>query len=169
MVKRAALRDAGGFAAIRDALIDDTSMAQLLKPHGPIWLGLTERVESIRPYRSFGSLRRMIARSAYDQLEYSPLLLVLTMVGLGLTFLAPPLLTLFASGVAQFFGGAAWVLMTVTYLPILRLYRLSPAWAPALPLIALVYSFFTVDSAYQHMRGQGGAWKGRTQARRSTG
>jgi len=72
-------------------------MAQLLKPHGPIWLGLTERVESIRPYRTFGSLRRMIARSAYDQLDYSPLLLAGTMLGLGLTFLAPPLMTILAS------------------------------------------------------------------------
>jgi hopene-associated glycosyltransferase HpnB len=167
MVKREALRAAGGFAAIRNALIDDTSMAQLLKPHGPIWLGLTQRVESIRPYRTFNSLRRMIARSAYDQLDYSPVLLVGTILGLGLTFLAPPALTIFASGIAQVLGAAAWALMAVTFLPILRLYRLSPLWAPALPLIALVYSFFTLDSAYQHMRGKGGFWKGRTQARRS--
>ncbi len=162
MLRRQALRTAGGFASIRDALIDDTAMAQLLKPHGPIWLGLTEQVASIRPYRTFGSLRRMIARSAYDQLNYSPLLLVGTIFGLGLTFLAPPLLTVFAGGIAQVLGSAAWALMTVSYLPILRLYRLSPLWALALPLIALVYSVITLDSACQHMGGRGGAWKGRS-------
>jgi len=166
MVKREALRAAGGFAAIRNALIDDTSMAQLLKPRGPIWLGLTEQVESIRPYRTFGSVRRMIARSAYDQLDYSPLLLAGTILGLALTFLAPPLLTILASGIAQIFGAVAWALMAIAYVPVLRLYRLSPLWAPGLPLIALIYAFFTLDSAYQHMRGKGGFWKGRTQARR---
>jgi hopene-associated glycosyltransferase HpnB len=169
MVRREALQVVGGFAAIRNALIDDTSVAQLLKPHGPIWLGLTNRVTSIRPYRSFDSLRRMIARSACDQLNYSPLLLAGTILGLMLTFVAPPLLTLCASGVAQVFAGMAWALMSVSYLPVLWLYRLSPLWAPALPLIALVYAFFTLDSAYQHMRGKGGFWKGRAQARRPAG
>jgi hopene-associated glycosyltransferase HpnB len=162
MVRREALRAAGGFPSMRDALIDDTAMARLLKPHGPIWLGLTEQVASIRPYNTFNSLRRMIARSAYDQLSYSPLLLMATILGLALTFLAPPLLTVLANGIAQVLGAVAWALMTVSYLPILRRYGLSPLWALALPLIALAYAATTLDSAYQHMRGRGGAWKGRT-------
>ena len=87
LVKREALRAAGGFVSIHNALIDDTSLAQRLKPVGPIWLGLTERVASIRPYPTFGSLRRMIARSAYDQLDYSPFLLAGTILGLALTYL----------------------------------------------------------------------------------
>jgi hopene-associated glycosyltransferase HpnB len=157
-----ALRAAGGHPRMRDALIDDIATARLLKPHGPIWLGLTEQVASIRPYRTFNSVRRMIARSAYDQLNYSPLVLAATMVGLALTFLAPPLLTILAGGIAQLVGAVAWALMTVSYLPILRRYRLSPLWALALPLIALVYAAITLDSAYQHMRGRNGAWKGRT-------
>src|SRR5262245_9637665 len=162
MLQRAALHAAGGFASMRDALIDDTTMARLLKPRGPIWLGLTKQVASIRPYRTFGSLRLMIARSAYHQLNYSPLALAATILGLALTYLAPPLLTVLAGGIAQILGAVAWALMTVSYLPILRLYRRSPLWALALPLIAIVYAGLSVDSAYQHMRGRGGAWKGRT-------
>ena len=99
-----ALRKAGGIEAIRDALIDDCALAKALKAHGPIWLGLTERVRSIRPYPGFAEIRRMVARSAYAQLRYSPLLLAGTVAGMALTYLAPPLLALFASGAARVDG-----------------------------------------------------------------
>jgi hypothetical protein len=42
-------------------------------------------------------------------------------------------------------------------------------WGVALPLIALFYTAFTVDSAIQHWLGRGGAWKGRYQAAAGTG
>jgi hypothetical protein len=51
--------------------------------------------------------------------------------------------------------------MAATYLPVLRLYRLSPLRAPGLPLIALLYAAMTVDSARRHHAGRGGEWKGR--------
>ncbi len=91
LVRADALRQAGGIEAIRGALIDDCALAKILKAHGPIWLGLTERVHSIRPYPDIEEIRRMVARSAYAQLHYSPLLLAGTVVGMALTYLAPPL------------------------------------------------------------------------------
>ena len=109
----------------------------------------------------------MVARSAYDQLGYSPLLLAATIVGLALVYAAPPLLALFASGLAWLMGLMAWTLMAAAFQPILRLYRLPPAWGLALPAIAAAYMAFTVDSAYQHARGKGGLWKGRVQAKAS--
>jgi hopene-associated glycosyltransferase HpnB len=158
------LREAGGIGAIRGALIDDCALAKILKARGPIWLGLTERVRSIRPYPDVDEIRRMVARSAYAQLHYSPVLLGGTVVGMALTYLAPPLLALFASGTAQIFGAVAWVLMALAFQPTLRLYRLSPLWGLALPAIALCYMLFTFDSALQFTRGKGGQWKGRIQA-----
>jgi hopene-associated glycosyltransferase HpnB len=163
LVRTDVLRDAGGIDAIRGALIDDCALAKILKARGPIWLGLTERVRSIRPYPDVEEIRRMVARSAYAQLHYSPLLLAGTVIGMALTYLAPPLLTLFASG-TEIFGAAAWVLMTIAFQPTLRLYRLSPLWGLALPAIALCYMLFTLDSALQFTRGKGGQWKGRIQA-----
>ena len=108
LVRSDALKAAGGIDAIRNALIDDCSLAKLLKAQGPIWLGLTERVRSIRPYPDFEDIRRMVSRSAYAQLRYSPLLLAGTVVGMALTYLAPPLLALFASGPARWLGLLAW-------------------------------------------------------------
>ena len=169
LVRREALEAAGGLQAIRTALIDDCALAALLKRHGPIWLGLTERVVSLRPYNHFADFRRMVVRSAYSELRYSRLRLAGTIVGMALTYLAPPLLTLFASGAARGLGAAAWAIMVLAYAPTLRLYGLSFLWGLVLPLVAGAYTAFTIESAVAHERGRGGAWKGRFQTEPASG
>jgi len=164
LVRADVLQKAGGMDAIRAALIDDCALAKLLKAHGPIWLGLTERVRSIRRYPAVSDIRRMVVRSAYAQLSYSPLVLGGTVVAMALTYLLPPLLAIFGSGIARVIAVVAWGLMFVAFQPTLRFYRLSPLWGLALPAIALEYMIFTLDSARQYMRGRGGSWKGRLQA-----
>jgi hopene-associated glycosyltransferase HpnB len=164
LVRADALRKAGGIEMIRTALIDDCALARALKAIGPIWLGLTERVRSIRPYPGFGDIRRMVARSAYAQLRYSPLLLAGTVIGMALTYLAPPLIAVFGDGTARVVAGVTWVMMAVAFQPTLRFYNVVAFWGFALPLIALKYLLFTLDSAYQYVRGRGGSWKGRAQA-----
>jgi hopene-associated glycosyltransferase HpnB len=164
LVERQALERAGGIAAIRAALIDDCALARLMKAQGPIWLGLTDRVIGLRPYAHFGDIRRMVARSAYAQLRYSPLLLAGTVAGMTITYLAAPLIAVAGDRSAQALAGVAWALMAGVFQPTLRQYRLSPLWGGALPLVAAVYVGFTIDSAYQHWRGRGGFWKGRVQA-----
>jgi hopene-associated glycosyltransferase HpnB len=165
LVDAVTLRLAGGIDTVRDSLIDDCSLAKRLKQYGPIWLGLTDRVRSVRPYPRFADVRQMIARSAYAQLRFSRLLLAGTLAGMALTFLAAPLFAIFATGLARDFGLAAWLLMALSLQPTLRFYRLSPLWGPALPVIALLFTLYTLDSAYQHWRGRGGRWKGRVHMR----
>jgi hopene-associated glycosyltransferase HpnB len=161
LVHTDALERAGGIAGIRNALIDDCSLAAKLKTVGPIWLGLTERVRSVRPYETLSDVRQMISRSAYAQLRYSPLLLAGTTMGLLLTFVAPPMLAVFATGLPRYLGLAAWLAMALSFVPTLRFYRLSPLWGLALPGIASLYLYYTLNSAYQYLRRRGGQWKGR--------
>ena len=161
LVRADTLRQAGGIEAIRNALIDDCALAEVLKAQGPIWLGLTQRAHSIRRYPDFADIRRMVARSAYAQLHYSPLILLGVLTGMGVTYLAPPLLALFGTGSAWLLGLAAWLLMAIGFQPTLRFYRVSPLWGIALPAIAFCYTLFTLDSAVQFWRGKGGLWKGR--------
>jgi hopene-associated glycosyltransferase HpnB len=164
LVRRSALERIGGIAAIKGALIDDCALAAEIKRGGPIWLGLTNEAESLRIYGDLSEVWRMIARSAYTQLKYSPVLLAGTVLGLGVTFLAPPLVFIFGHGAASLFGLLAWIIMAGCYTPMLRFYG-RPLWlAPLLPVIALVYLGATLDSAFRHMQGKGGAWKGRFQA-----
>jgi hypothetical protein len=140
-------------------------MARILKKQGPIRLSLGERVISIRPYPTISEIRRMVVRSAYAQLRYSPALLAVALVGLTVVFVVPALAALFGRGAGEVFGLVAWVVMAVAFQPTLRFYGLSPLWGPFLPAIAFVYMAFTLESAYQSVRGQGGLWKGRAQAR----
>jgi hopene-associated glycosyltransferase HpnB len=165
LVRADALRRIGGIERIRDALIDDCALAAELKRNDPIRLSLTERARSIRRYPGFQDIRRMVSRSAYAQLHYSPLILLGVVAGMGLTYLAPPYFALAGPGWARLAGVAAWLLMGLAFQPTLRFYRVSPLWGIALPAIALCYTLFTLDSALQHARGKGGLWKGRVQAR----
>ncbi len=161
LVRADALARIGGIASIRNALIDDCTLAAKLKRVGPIWIGLTERVRSIRPYATMSDVKQMVSRSAYAQLRYSPLLLAGTAAGMTLTFLVPVLLAIFAGGFPEYLGLAAYLAMALSFLPSLRFYRLSPLWCLALPGIALLYLFYTFDSAYRHFQKVGGQWKGR--------
>ncbi|MBQ0866016.1 glycosyltransferase [Streptomyces sp. RK75] len=155
---RAAVR-AGVPDSIRDAVIDDVALGRAVKRSGGrIWLGLADGVESVRPYAGLSPLWRMVSRSAYAQLLNNPLLLVGTVLGLLLVYVVPPVWACAGSPVA----GAAWLVMTLSYVPMLRYYR-QPLWpAVLLPVTAVLYLAMTVDSAVQHYRGRGAAWKGRT-------
>ncbi|MGW5661325.1 glycosyltransferase [Streptomyces sp. NPDC003758] len=156
--------------AIRQAVIDDVALARAVKRSGGhVWLGLADRVDSVRPYPRLHDLWRMVSRSAYAQLRHNPLLLVGTVLGLTLVYLVPSV-ALVAGIVtkdvtAVVVGGLAKAVMTATYVPMLRYYR-QPLWlAPLLSVTAFLYLLMTVDSAVQHYRGRGAAWKGRTYAR----
>ena len=164
LVRLGALRAAGGLEALRSALIDDCALGRNMKREGPIWLGLTEDVESLRPYPAFADFRRMVVRSAFAELRYSPLRLAGAVGGMALVYLAPPLLALFARGLPQIAGALAWGAMALALVPTLRLYRRPISAGLAFPAVATVYVAFTVESAIQYWRGRGGYWKGRFQA-----
>jgi hopene-associated glycosyltransferase HpnB len=162
LVDRKVLDAAGGLDAVRNELIDDCAIARLLKKHGPIWLALTERVVSVRRYRSVGDIRRMIARTAYTQLDHSPALVVTVIVAMAVAFIAPLALAALGTGASRILGLLAWASMALAFQPVLRMYRVSPLGGLALPAIATCYLWFTLDSAYQYARGRAGMWKGRT-------
>ena len=166
LVKRDALALGGGLVAVRGALIDDCALGGLMKRQGPIWLGLTQDARSLRAYPAFADIRRMVVRSAFAELRYSPIRLLGCLIGMTLVYLAPPALTLLAGGLAQAAGSVSWTLMTLSFVPTLRLYGRNPPIALLLPVIAAVYTAFTLDSAVQFWRGHGGHWKGRVQAPR---
>jgi hopene-associated glycosyltransferase HpnB len=174
LVRTRDLAAAGGLTAIAGARIDDVALGRLLKrAGGTCWLGLTTDVTSVRPYDRLADIWDMIARSAYTQLRYSLALTVAVVAGLAWLYLLPPAaaiagLALLGTGTATAAaawlaaaGAAGWLVMSVTYCPMLRLYRLSPVRAPGLPLIAALYAAMTADSARRHLTGRGGEWKGR--------
>jgi hopene-associated glycosyltransferase HpnB len=175
LIRPAALDKAGGIQAIRQEVIDDCSLAARVKSAGGrLWLGASATTRSIRPYGGFSEIGRMISRSAFSQLRHSTLLLLLSIMGMAVTYLLPPALVLgvlsdvlsghhAASAAVVATSTAAWLLMIVSYVPVLRLYRLSPLWALALPVAAIFYICATFHSAVKYWSGRGGQWKGRIQ------
>jgi len=164
LARREALAAIGGLEALRGALIDDCALGARMKAYGPIWLGLTESVHSLRAYPAFADFGRMVARSAFAELRYSPLRLAGAASGMALVYLAPPVFALFGRGSAEAAGVLAWAAMALAFAPTLRLYGRPLAGGLALPAVAAAYVAFTLDSAMQYWRRRGGYWKGRIQA-----
>ncbi|MHC5742794.1 MAG: glycosyltransferase [Nostoc sp.] len=188
LIAREALERIGGIQVIRQALIDDCALAKAVKnsrgdkennhaqspmPNAPcpipnqgrIWLGLSSLTRSLRPYDSLATIWDMVARSAYTQLNYSPLLLLGTLVGMPVIYLIPPVCVIlgavWSNWAIAFTGLLGWLLMTFAYYPTIRFYKCSPWFALSLPAIAFLYTLMTLDSALRHWQGRGGAWKGR--------
>ena len=167
LISSKSLQEIGGIAAIKDALIDDCSLAKAVKDRDKnIWIGLTKKTISLRPYNNLKTIWDLIARTAFTQLNYSWLLLVGTFIGMFLVYMVAPIGLVFGIlthnwlliGIAII----TLLLMTIAYIPTIKLYDLSVAWAFTLPAIAFLYTLMTADSAIKYYQGKGGAWKGRT-------
>ncbi|MGW3405288.1 glycosyltransferase [Streptomyces zhihengii] len=170
LVRTEAARRAGVPESIRQALIDDVALARAVRREGGrLWLGLADRVTSVRPYPRLRDLWAMVSRSAYAQLRHSPVLLAGTVAGLLLVYVVPPVVLtaglLGGDPAAAWAGGLAWAVMAGTFGPVLRYYGEPLRMAPLLPFTAVLYLLMTVDSAVRHHRGAGAAWKGRVYTR----
>lgn len=185
LLRQTALTRIGGMQAVRQALIDDCALAAVVKHsggsgqlagakaaqpdpasrYGKIWLGLSDLTRSLRPYPSLQTIWDMVARTAFTQLNYSPLLLLGTLLGMTLIYLVPPVELLVGALTSNWLITAisllTYLLMTLAYLPTVQFYRCSPGFSLCLPAIAFLYTLMTLDSALRHWQGQGGAWKGR--------
>lgn len=171
LARREALEAAGLPHAIRGEIIDDCALGRALKRQGPVWLGTSADVVSLRPAAGLGDIWHMVTRTAFEQLHHSALLLAGTVVGMALLYLLPPLALIAGVAAGDMLtagvGAAAWALMVLTMAPTLRLYRLGIWRGLLLPVAGVLYTLMTLDSARRHWRGQGGAWKGRVQGGRT--
>jgi len=166
LVRRAYLDKTGAFAAWKNALIDDCELASRVRAAGGrIWLGLSHGVESMRRHPDLGSILETVRRTAYTQLRYSRLLLLLVVVAMLLVFAVPPIAAI--AGLVQldpvlaWCGLAGWLLMALSFLPQVRFNGLGIQWSMVLPLSAMLFLVATVDSAIRHHFGAGAGWKGR--------
>jgi len=169
LIHRKILEKIGGIVSIRNQLIDDCALAKQVKNvRGKLWLGLTNTSIAARPYENLSQLWGMITRSAYRQLNHSFILLILTCVGMIVTYLLPWVFIILSlvvfNWVHLLLSFLTIILMIRTYLPTLRLYQLPKIWSLLLPIAAFFYLMMTIHSAYLHKIGKGGNWKGRLQA-----
>jgi len=156
------LEELGGFNCIKDALIDDCALAKQVKQKGhKIWTGLTHSAISIRNYDTLSTLWQMVARTAYTQLAYSPLMLLLCTFLMVAAF-GLPVAALLQTQSSIFVAGLITLcLQVICYLPTLRYYSMNPVYALSLPLTGILYLVMTWYSAYRYYFGKGASWKDR--------
>jgi len=163
LLRRDVLAGIGGFAAIRDALIDDCTLASRVKRAGhSIWLGLSRSVQSRRRYPDLASFRRMVTRTAFTQLRYSLGLLLLVVALMLAVFVAPLAAVIGSADFGRAAGAGALAAMAVSYWPTVRFYRLSPGWIATLPVAATLFLAMTIESALNYWFGVRAVWKGRS-------
>ena len=177
LVRKERLVEGGGLESMRDAIIDDCALARLVRGpegRGRLWLGMSQEVQSIRPYDGLRGIWDMVARTAYVQLRRSPVLLAGTILGMAWLYLGPPAAMGAGIGLAAVgvwdtptwvllvSGAGGWGLMSAIYTPMLKWYRLNRWWGPLLPIAGLLYTLMTVDSGRRSWMRRGGGWKGRT-------
>jgi hopene-associated glycosyltransferase HpnB len=157
-----ALDAIGGFASMRDAIIDDCTLARVVKDAGyPTWVGLTRSVTSHRRYRGLGDIWRMVTRTAFTQLRYSWLLLGVCSLLMIVCFLIPVVVAFSADSSARTAALGAWLLMWIAYVPTLRFYDIPVRWGLLMPFIGFLFLTMTLDSARRYLRGERSAWRGR--------
>ena len=166
LVETRVLDQIGGFGSIKSAVIDDCALARRVKSQGfKIWLGLTHSLESIRGYRDLKEIGDMIARCAFAQLHYSLGFLILSTFGLLLIYALPAFMVASSIDLIRYLSLGSLAIMFLTYVPTLRFYDRSWAWALCLPLIAVFFLAMTWTSAIRYWRGELTRWKGRVYAR----
>jgi hopene-associated glycosyltransferase HpnB len=164
LIRPEALARAGGIESIRHQVIDDCTLARIVKGSGgKLYLGVSNLMASIRRHESLTHIGRLISRTAFSQLHHSVLMLLGTLFALAITYVLPFVMTFFAPPVPMVLGMVAWAGMTICYFPTIRFYDLKPHWSLALPLVALFYMGATVWSAIEFWSNKGGEWKGRVQ------
>lgn len=155
-------KEIGGLEAIKDAVIDDCTLAREVKRRGHrMWIGQSRAVESVRAYEDLGVIWDMIARSAFTQLNYSILILTGMTLVMGIMFWAPVLATITLNPAVLLLSIVAYMAMIISYLPTIRYYGLKPTWALLMPLIGTLYLAMTWSSAFRCWRGERTRWKSR--------
>jgi hypothetical protein len=156
------MEDIGGFHSLREALIDDCTLAARVKQRGyRIWLGLTHSATSHRDSNSLGDVWHMVARTAFTQLHYSTLLLLVVSALMVLAYWVPLLGLWIPDGSVRGLSLLSLAIMVLIYQPTLRYYGLSPLWALAMPVIGSLYLAMTWTSALRYWRGHRSSWKAR--------
>jgi len=174
LMKREDLNALGGYARLRNVLIEDVRLADLFKHHGRrIYLAASRGLLHTRMYSSGGEMFEGLSRSAFEGSGFSvPKIL-------GAMFLANllavfPWVALIARILRDMrFGGAglhdpvlfvalaACTFASLVYLPYIRYFRVPVLYVFGLPLATLFYSCVAVNSTFAGTRGGGVPWKGR--------
>ncbi len=176
MIRRSIYEAVGGYEAIKDRIVEDKALAQLVKSNGyRLILADGKQVASTRMYTSFPGMWEGWTKNIYLGLRDEPALLLLGAFGASLLVIAALFLPIWPMlGLFWVAHGGGWhaisiiaeALIAWAYLLILRAniahrMRISRFYALTTPLGAAVFAGMMITSAWKVLSGQGVTWRGR--------
>ena len=174
LMRRDDLTALGGYARLRNTLIEDLRMAELFKHNGRrTYLGVTRGVFSTRMYKNWREVFEGLARSAWEGTGCS-LWKVLAGVVVGTGMAVFPWIALAVLLLASAFTRTSWThdpallaaaaasaVSAIVYCPVVVFAGVSPLYTLTLPFASIFYSAVSVTSAFSSLKGPGLWWKGR--------
>ena len=162
LIETSALWNIGGFSSLKNALIDDCTLARLVKKSGGnTWIGLSKGIRTKRSYYNLSNIWSMVERTAFTQLNYSFPLLLLSTCLMVLMFFIPILGVIFFNKIIIIISTLSILIMGFTYYPIVKYYELNIFNSLTLPLASLLFLLMTWSSAVKYIIGRRSKWKGR--------
>ena len=164
----------GGYATLKNTVIEDLRVAELFKHSGRrIGLAMTRGLFRTRMYHGWREMFEGLSRSAFEGTGYSLLKVLGGVVGGNTVAVLPWVVTGWLLGRSAWLGVplfqeptllaalAACAASVLTYSFVIKHLRLAIGYAFLLPVASLFYSCVVVNSAFSTLFGPGVAWKGR--------
>ena len=151
---------------IQNKVIDDCNIAKFVKKEGTIWLGLTNLVKSRRTYKNLDEIWKMVSRTAFEQLNFSIIILLICCLGMFLIYLTPYIILtisfFYLEKNLMLINLLTIFLMTIVFIPTMKFYKVDQKYLAFIPLFSSLYIMMTCSSAKNYYSKKGNKWKGRS-------
>ena len=174
LIRRRALERVGGYAAVRDEVAEDLSLADLLKSAGVrLRVENGRRLARTRMQPTFGEIWEGFSRNLFAGARFSLWQTALGAASVLLFSVGPPLAALLcAFALVSGAGGAAWghllapallvyLLQVLIFTAVDREWGIPARYALTVPLGHALFVAIFLNSAVRIASGRGVSWKGR--------
>lgn len=166
LCKSKIFKEKNWYESIKNKVIDDCNIARFFKKKGNIWLGLTNLVKSRRTYQNLNEIWKMVSRTAFEQLNFSIIILLICCLGMFVIYLTPYILLTIAAFHLEIslmiINLLTIFLITLVFIPTMKFYRVGEKYLAFIPLFSFLYIMMTCSSAINHYSKKGNIWKGRS-------
>ena len=173
LMRRGILERAGGYEALKDEVMEDVRLAEMIKRSGGSLL--TEHAPNLlstRMYRNFEEMWECCTKNLFSGMKFSMPFAMSCVFSMYLFAVVPPLIALaltmgIATGVGtdlwRFFIPAAlsWLMQVLVLVIVSIRSRVHPVYALTAPLGLGVFYAMLFDSTVRITLGKGVRWKGR--------
>jgi glycosyltransferase involved in cell wall biosynthesis len=161
MIRRSAYEACGTHRRLAMEVIDDMKLAKIVKQaRFRSCVGVAQDFVVVRWQAGVGNLIRGVTKNFFAGLGYSVPSVILAIVAMLLTNVAPFLGVIFGHGWVRVLAGVSVVIAIGFHVGVDRVMRVSPFYALTHPLGAVIFCWMLVRSTVVTLRQGGVTWRG---------